>query len=152
MVLRLIYFLLVNFAALGIGGFFTSQGVSSDWYAELNKAPWTPPGWMFGMAWTTIMICFAFYMSFLWPKVTDKIVLIVLFIVQWVLNVCWNPAFFYFHHIQFGLGIIVLLTFIVGYFLVTYWPVLKIKSFLIVPYFIWLLVATSLNGYIAMAN
>jgi tryptophan-rich sensory protein len=50
---RLIIFLALNFAALAIGGLFTSKGVSSDWYAGIAKAPWTPPGWAFGAAWTT---------------------------------------------------------------------------------------------------
>ena len=62
MVLRVIIFLVLNFAALGLGGLFTSKGVPSDWYQHLNKAPWTPPGWAFGFAWTLIMICFSFYM------------------------------------------------------------------------------------------
>ena len=46
MIYRLIAFLLLNFGALAIGGFFTGKGVTSDWYADLLKAPWTPPGWV----------------------------------------------------------------------------------------------------------
>ncbi|MEM6378823.1 MAG: TspO/MBR family protein, partial [Bacteroidota bacterium] len=57
MLARVIIFLILNFVALGIGGFFTGPGTSSEWYNNLNQAPWTPPGWVFGAAWTTIMIC-----------------------------------------------------------------------------------------------
>ena len=57
MIKRLFVFLLINFGALALGGLFTSDGVISDWYEQLNKAPWTPPGWVFGAAWTTIMVC-----------------------------------------------------------------------------------------------
>ena len=46
MIIQLIIFLLLNFGALALGGLFTGSGVSSDWYNGLNKAPWTPPGWM----------------------------------------------------------------------------------------------------------
>ncbi len=60
MVVRVIIFLVINFAALALGSIFTSAGVSSDWYTNLNQAPWTPPGWVFGAAWTSIMIFFAF--------------------------------------------------------------------------------------------
>lgn len=35
----------------------------NDWYTSLNKAPWTPPGWVFGFAWTTIMILYSIYLS-----------------------------------------------------------------------------------------
>jgi tryptophan-rich sensory protein len=142
----------LNFAALGIGGFFTGKGVPSEWYNNLNKAPWSPPGWVFGFAWTTIMICFALYMSYAWTKVSDLKLLVILFAVQWVLNIAWNPAFFYFHQVTIALIIISLLTVLVGYFLVSYWSDLKIYSMLIMPYFVWLLIATSLNAYILVKN
>ena len=152
MVYRIIIFLVLNFAALGIGGFFTGKGVPSEWYNNLNKAPWSPPGWVFGFAWTTIMICFAVYMSYAWTKVSDLKLLVILFAVQWILNIAWNPAFFYFHQVTVALIIISLLTILVGYFLVAYWSDLKIYSLLIMPYFVWLLIATSLNAYILVKN
>lgn len=152
MVYRLIIFLIINFGALAIGGFFTGKGVPSDWYAGLEKAPWTPPGWAFGFAWTTIMICFSIYMTYLWPVIENKKILIVLFIFQWALNVSWNPAFFYYHNVLLGLIIISGLTLLVGIFLFHYWSELKFITVLILPYFIWLLIATSLNGYVLLKN
>ena len=152
MIYRLIIFLLVNFGALAIGGFFTGRGVPSDWYAGLSKAPWTPPGWVFGFAWTTIMICFSIYMAYLWPLVKSRNLLLALFIIQWILNVGWNPTFFYYHNIIGSFAIISGLTILIGFLLLFHWPELKIKSILILPYFAWLLVATSLNGYILFNN
>lgn len=149
---RLIIFLALNFAALAIGGLFTSKGVPSDWYAGIAKAPWTPPGWVFGTAWTTIMICFGVYMAYLWPVIENKNILIYLYVVQWMLNVGWNPTFFYYHNVFAGLVLISGLTALIGFFLFFYWPELKLKSVLILPYFIWLLIATSLNGYIFLKN
>lgn len=152
MIYRLIAFLLINFAALAAGGFFTGKGVPSKWYADLIKAPWTPPGWIFGFAWTTIMIGFSVYLAYLWPLAKNKHLLIYLFILQWFLNVGWNPTFFYFHNVTAGLIIITALTILIGCFLVLYWPELKSKSILILPYLIWLVIATSLNGYILLKN
>ncbi|HRP59901.1 MAG TPA: tryptophan-rich sensory protein, partial [Vicingus sp.] len=91
---KIIIFLLLNFAALGLGSLFTSGAVTGDWYQQLNKAPWTPPGWVFGAAWTSIMVCFAIYMAYAWQSSTNKNTLITLFIIQWILNVSWNPLFF----------------------------------------------------------
>lgn len=82
MIARLIIFLTINFGALAIGDIFTSKGVPSDWYVDLVKAPWTPPGWVFGFAWTTIMICFSIYMAYLWPVAQNKNILFTLFIIQ----------------------------------------------------------------------
>ena len=136
MTVRVIIFLVLNFSALALGGLFTGKGVPSDWYMQLNKAPWTPPGWVFGTAWTTIMICFSFYLAFLWPLVENKSFLIGLYLVQWILNVAWNPTFFYFQNIFGGLMIISILTLTVGYFLFRYAPELRYKSILILPYFV----------------
>ena len=47
-----------------------NNGPQTDWYSNLNKAPWTPPGWVFGFAWTTIMLCFSIYLIALFQKVT----------------------------------------------------------------------------------
>lgn len=149
---RILLFLVVNFTALAIGGLFTSAGVNSDWYANFNKAPWTPPGYMFGVAWTFIMICFAVYMALLYPKFQDKKTLITLFVIQWILNVSWNPIFFYFHQTILGLITITLLTIVVSTFLFKNLQLLKLKSLWIAPYFIWLLIATSLNAYIVFMN
>jgi len=152
MLYKIFIFLVINFAALGIGGLFTSKGVPSEWYTDLNKAPWTPPGWVFGFAWTTIMICFAFYMAYAWKTVANRNLLIGLFIVQWVLNVLWNPVFFKYNEVLMGLVVISSLTLLVGYFLLGYISELKLKSLLVLPYFIWLLIATSLNAYILLKN
>ena len=152
MVQRLALFLIANFVALALGGLFTGPGVSSEWYQGLEQAPWTPLGWVFGAAWTSIMICFAFYMAYLWPKVADKRSLLFLFFLQWILNVAWNPVFFHYHAVNFAFMVIsslTLLLILMGY---KYWGNLRAKSIFLFPYIIWLLIATSLNGYILMHN
>ena len=45
-----VLFFVLNFAALALGGLFTGSGVTSDWYTKANQAPWTPPGFVFGLA------------------------------------------------------------------------------------------------------
>ncbi len=146
-----ILFLIINFAALGIGSWFMANGPSSQWYLELNKAPWTPPGWVFGAAWTTIMICFSFYMAQLLHLKKQALVL-GLFAVQFLLNVSWNYIFFNQHLVTLGFINIVLLTLVVMYFLFKFNNNLKTKSWLVVPYVVWLLIATSLNAYILFNN
>lgn len=152
MSIRFVVFLVINFAALGIGSFLMGKGASSDWYLSLNKAPWTPPGWVFGAAWTLIMVCFSFYMAFAWNATSNRNALIALFLIQWILNVTWNPTFFRFHNSFASLFIIISLTALVGYFLFNYYSNLKLKTVFIAPYFLWLLIATSLNAYIYIKN
>lgn len=152
MIYRLLLFLALNFAALGIGGLLAGKGASSDWYAGIAKAPWTPPGWVFGFAWIIIMICFSIYLTYLWPLLENKKLFIGLMVVQYLLNVAWNPTFFYYHKVLAGLFMLIGLTVLIGFILLFYWPELKLKSIFIAPYLIWLLIATSLNGYTFLKN
>lgn len=152
MIYRLIIFLIINFAALGIGSSLMGEGSSSEWYLNLNKAPWTPPGWVFGFAWTSIMLLFAIYMAYLWKAVDSKTNLLLLFTLQLILNISWSPVFFKNYNSLGGLVIIIALTLLMGYFFFHYWGNLRYKSILVLPYFLWLILATSLNAYISIYN
>ena len=152
MLKRFIIFLALNFGALALGAWFMGEGPSSDWYEGLNKAPWTPPGWTFGVAWSTIMLCFSLYMAWLWPMVESQKRLRGLYGFQLLLNISWNPAFFYFHQALLGFLIITGLTLLIAYILFSYWSELKGRSLLLLPYLLWLIIATSLNGYIVWMN
>ena len=150
--LNIIGFLFLNFGALALGGLFAWSGAGSNWYAELNKAPWTPTGWVFGFAWTTIMLCFSVYMATLYAKTKSVKTVIILYAIQWMLNVAWNPIFFHLHNPIIGLIVIVALTSLVTYFLFRYRSSQKGFSLLLLPYVIWLFIATSLNAYIVFMN
>jgi tryptophan-rich sensory protein len=152
MIKKILLFLILNFSALAIGGSFTGKGVPSSWYQNLDKAPWTPPGWMFGTSWSIIMVCFAIYMAYLITTTSIRKKVIRLFVLQWILNVAWNPVFFYYQNVLAGFITISLLTIIITYFLFDFRKELKLKTLLITPYFIWLLIATSLNAYILIFN
>ncbi|MCL5244187.1 tryptophan-rich sensory protein [Cellulophaga sp. 20_2_10] len=147
----IILFLILNFSALALGILLMDNGAQSTWYLNLNKAPWTPPGWVFGAAWTTIMICFAIYLGYL-AKASNSLKFMIIYAVQWFLNVGWNFAFFNQHNIKIGLVIITSLTFVLIYIINKYNNKSKAKSLLLVPYIIWLCIATSLNAYILIYN
>lgn len=142
-------FFVINFGALAIGSWLMDHGPITEWYQNLNKAPWTPPGWVFGAAWTFIMLCFSVYMAYLYMLKSN---IVALFTIQFVLNVSWNYIFFNKHLIGFGLITIILLTILVATFLFRFKTDMKLKSLLILPYFIWLCIATSLNAYILFNN
>lgn len=152
MIYRLILFLILNFASIGFGRLLGGEGPKSEWYGGLNTAPWTPPGLIIGISWTLILIFFSFYLSFLWPVVENKKLLLGLLILYYILSLVWNPIFFQYQQVLAGLFIITGLTVVVGFFLFFYWSNLKLKSLLVVPYFLWLIFATSLNAYVLIKN
>ena len=139
--------------ALYIGTLLMDNGPRDEWYLSLKKAPWTPPGWVFGFAWTTIMLLFSFYMtklSFQFALFTKS--LLIIYIYQWVLNVSWNYIFFNQHLVLLGLIVIAILWLLIGYITFKYLKLLKVYSLLILPYLIWMTIATSLNTYILLFN
>jgi len=151
MFLFFILFLVLNFGSLAIGSQFMGNGPSSKWYLDLNKAPWNPPGWVFGVAWTTIMVCFSIYLAYL-INLNNNIFFWLIFSVQFILNISWNFIFFNKHSIGVALVIIILLTITIGFYLFHFLGDMELKSLLIAPYFLWLLVATSLNAYSYFKN
>ena len=149
---RLVLFLIINFGGLALGSWLMNNGPQTQWYLNLNQAPWTPPGWVFGVAWTTIMLCFSIYLAKLFKEQNSKF-LRILFTVQVILNIFWNYIFFNQHFIGLGLANIVLLTLIIFYFFFKFrMDDIKAYSYLLLPYMIWLLIATSLNAYIYFNN
>lgn len=144
-------FLLINFGGLAIGSWLMNNGPLTEWYTNLNQAPWTPPGWVFGVAWTTIMICFSIYLGKLFLiENTQKVKII--FLIQFVLNVSWNYIFFNQHLVLFGLVTIVLLTSLLFFYFFKLSRKVRNYKYLLLPYMIWLCIATSLNLYILIHN
>ncbi|WP_178984124.1 TspO/MBR family protein [Winogradskyella helgolandensis] len=147
-----IIFLVINFGALALGSWFMGDAVTGDWYSNLNKAPWTPPGWVFGAAWTLIMVFFSVYLSFLFSIRNSKFVFFVYGIAT-ILNVSWNYVFFNQQLINLGFVNIILLTLMIVYFFITFGDDrLSRLKYLLLPYIIWLCIATSLNGYVVFNN
>lgn len=147
----ILVFALLNFGALGVGGILMGEGPSSEWYQQLDKAPWTPPGWVFGFAWFTIMICFSFYMADLIQKENSSLVLW-LFGLQFVTNILWNYIFFNQHMVLLALVNLTILTSVVWLLFFKYRGIVGLQSYLVAPYMIWLLIAVSLNAYVWIKN
>jgi tryptophan-rich sensory protein len=153
--MRLILFLILNFGALILGALLMGDNpIENEWYQLLKKAPWTPPGWVFGFAWTLIMITYSFYLSHVFLKQPKQkwSGMILLFLLQFLLNVGWNPVFFALHYMVFGCLIIIGLLIVLIYFDVKYGNKGWLNRLLILPYIIWLCIALSLNFYSVISN
>lgn len=147
-----ILFLIINFGGLYVGNLLMNNGPRSDWYMNFNQAPWTPPGWVFGVAWTTIMICFSIYLSYLFSEKNSKR-LWTLYALQVALNVSWNYVFFNQHLTSLGVVVLIALLIVIIYFFTTFRAdKLNTIRYLLLPYIVWLCIATSLNLYIVIHN
>jgi tryptophan-rich sensory protein len=144
-------FLVVNFSGLGIGSWLMNNGPLSFWYTHLNQAPWTPPGIVFGIAWSLIMCCFSIYLGKLFNEENNSKNKL-LFSIHFILNVSWNFIFFNRHWVVFGLITIVLLTSLLFLYFFKFSKKTKHYKYLLLPYMLWLCIATSLNLYIIVHN
>ncbi|WP_405562307.1 TspO/MBR family protein [Polaribacter sp. Asnod6-C07] len=144
-------FLVINFGGLAIGSLLMNNGPTSDWYVNLNQAPWTPPGWVFGVAWTLIMICFSIYLAKLFTK-ENSLKMKIIFLFQFILNVSWNYIFFNKHLVLIGLITIALLTSLLFIYFFKLSTKVNNYKYLLLPYMVWLCIATSLNLYILVHN
>ena len=63
----LIVSILICFAAAGLGSQVTTPQIP-NWYADLAKPSWTPPGWIFGPVWTLLYVMMAVAAWLVWRQ------------------------------------------------------------------------------------
>ena len=157
-------FLAISFAVAALGSVATVGNVSG-WYAEAAKAPWNPPNWLFGPAWTLLYTLMSVAAWLVWragrhgsaPSAAVRRAL-TWYVVQLVLNAVWTPVFFGLYPalgapaLWLALVIIVALDVAVLLTMLAFWRASRVASWLLVPYWAWVLFATTLNGALAALN
>ena len=155
---RLIQFcvaMVISFLPGIFGVFFTPHGDSDIWYMALNKSNLTPPGVVFGAAWTILyaLLGVALYLVIKSARgKSEKMMAYVLFAAQMLLNAGWSYLFFGLH--MTGLALVVLL----GLFIISIWMARVFNGIdrkamlLVIPYLLWMMFAFYLNAYITLMN
>ena len=126
----------------------------NKWYETLNKAPWTPPNYVFGIIWPILylLMFISFTLVFFNKKCKGGCRPILFFLIQLVLNLSWTTIFFTMKQIVAGLVVITAIICIAGYTAYKFYSIDKTAGLLLVPYLLWLCIAFSLNAYIALYN
>jgi peptide methionine sulfoxide reductase msrA/msrB len=154
-VFKFIVALIVCFGASGLGALFMGRDSVNTWYAQLQKPSITPPGWVFGPAWTILYLLMAVSVFLVWNKGLDypKVKLAIgVFLIQLALNAIWTPIFFGFHSILLALIDIVFLFIAILVTLLVFKSISIPASILLVPYLLWVGYAAILNGSIWYLN
>ena len=142
------------FAIATVGGLASASGLR-DWYDGLEKAPWNPPGWVFGPAWTVL---YALMAVAAWLVARDGLeessvrAALVLYVSQLALNLAWSLLFFAARSPGWALVDIVALDVLVAVTLVAFWRIEPVAGWLLLPYLAWIVFATSLNGWVVIRN
>ncbi|KAA5607161.1 tryptophan-rich sensory protein [Roseospira marina] len=118
-----------------------------DWYAALRKPWWTPPNWLFPLAWAilyALMSASAFLVwSFAQPG--EGTVPLVVYAVQLGLNALWSPVFFGMRRMGLAYLVVVSLWIAVLATAVLFFPINYWAGLLLMPYLVWVTVASFLN-------
>jgi len=135
------------FAAGTTGGLFPP----GEWYERLDKPPWTPPDWLFPVAWTILYVCMA--------AAGARVALLpggglamALWALQIALNGLWTPVFFGLKKIRLGMMVLGALWVSVALTLVALWLQDWVAGALFAPYLLWVSIAGALNLSVMRRN
>ncbi|XP_019646421.1 PREDICTED: translocator protein-like [Branchiostoma belcheri] len=142
-----------------VGGFGASFAGKENlkWYdAQVKKPWWTPPNYVFGPVWASLYASMGYASYLVWEACDGfndrSLVPLGLYGTQLALNWAWTPIFFGWH--KLGLATIEIgatWLAIVGC-VVTFHPVSKTASYLMLPYLGWVSFASCLTFWIWRNN
>lgn len=135
------------------GSTLTSASLQ-DWYLQINKPGWTPPGLYIGLVWTVLFILLAIAAILAWRKLTGRrlIAFAVAFFVNLGLNVLWSYLFFGAHLLNFAFFEALLLGFSVVVMIAMTWKSARAAAWLLVPYCAWVFFASYLTYTVWIMN
>lgn len=174
---KFILSLTIALSAGWIGSFFTSTSVNT-WYRTLEKPALMPPDWAFGLVWTVlnILIGISLYLAWssdwkvvrqlhpkskrAWNKWSEKFWrgpwkkwnVILVFLVQYKMNIGWSVAFFGLKSPIIGFFAIIGLWVSIVYVIANFYRISKAAAWLLLPYLLWVSFALYLNLEIVKLN
>lgn len=153
--LVLLAFVIVCFAAAGLGSLATaSQVAPGGWYGTLEKPFFTPPSWLFGPVWTLLYLAMAVSGWLVWRErgFAGARTALALFLAQLALNSLWSILFFGLESPGLGLVEILVLWAVIFLTIRAFRPISHPAAILLIPYLAWVTFATLLNAGIWWLN
>jgi tryptophan-rich sensory protein len=120
---------------------------AGDFYSQLGRPVWAPPGWLFGPVWTVL---YAMMAAAAWLVWKDKgwrgaSTALALFVAQLAANALWTWIFFVWHMGAAAFVEIVLLWVLIAGTALVFWRTRKLAGALLLPYLLWVSFASVLS-------
>ena len=154
----LVGFLAASALVAWLGSQATITNVTG-WYATADKAPWSPPNWVFGPVWSMLYTAMAVAAWLVWrSRSPGRTAALTVYGVQLALNLAWTPVFFGLYPVWgaaalwLALGIIGALALAVAACVLLFGPIRRTAGLLMLPYLSWVVFASSLNLWAAANN
>ncbi|MCJ2188534.1 TspO/MBR family protein [Novosphingobium beihaiensis] len=137
-----------------LSGTAAQSGPQNPWFAALVKPAAYPPPQVFGIVWTVLYILMGVALAMVLSArgARRRGLAVIVFAVQFVLNLAWSPVFFGAHMLTGGLILIAVLDVAALVTVFLFGRVRVVAAMLLVPYVLWLLFATYLNFAFLQAN
>ena len=141
----LVGWLLVAFAAAAVGG-FASAG-AGEFYRELVRPSWAPPGWLFGPVWSVLYLLMGVAAWLVWRArgFAGARSALLLFVVQLAANALWTWLFFVLRHGGLAFAEILVLWALILVTIGLFWRVSRAAATLLLPYLAWVSFASVLT-------
>ncbi|WGH80238.1 tryptophan-rich sensory protein TspO [Jannaschia ovalis] len=122
-----------------------------DWYKRLDKPVWTPPDWLFPVAWTFLYLALAFAAARV-ATIPGAHYALAFWAMQIAFNTLWTPIFFGLRRLGPALVVLGGLWVAVVGLLWALWPLDALAFWITVPYLVWVSYAGALNASIWLRN
>ena len=139
-----VWVFLTFFGACGAAAAGGALFPTGDWYKNLDKPKWTPPDWVFPIAWTIFYLALAVAGTRVASMPDNKFALS-FWSLHIALNTLWTPVFFGSRNLKAGMVIIVLMWISTVGLIYHCFVVDKVAGIILLPYIIWVSVASALN-------
>jgi translocator protein len=118
-----------------------------DFYRELSRPIWAPPGWLFGPVWTILYVLLAVAAWIVWRRrgFIESRTPLILYFVQLAFNGLWTWIFFVYHLGSCAFFEILLLWCLILGTIVLFWRASRIAGALLLPYLAWVSFAAILT-------
>jgi len=153
-VLRFIISIIICQSAGIFGSLFTFEAVP-DWYITLEKPFFAPPNWIFGPVWIILYFLMGVSLYIVWEnelKSKTRNIFFVVFGIQLILNTLWSSLFFGLRSPLLGLIDVLILDAMVAVTIIYAKRVSKYAAMLLIPYMVWIIIASVLNYAILVLN
>ena len=136
-----------------------TAGQAKVQYALIRKPIWSPPSWVFGLVWPILYALMGVAAWLVWraPVKTDaerklRKMGLILYVVQLVVNLVWSFVYFSLGAKTAALGVIIVLDILVVTTAIMFGGVDPWAAGILIPYGLWLMVATALNASVVALN
>jgi tryptophan-rich sensory protein len=144
-VVGLLAWLLLAFAAAAVGGFASVS--ASEFYGDLVRPSWAPPGWLFGPVWSVLYTLMGVGAWLVWRArgFAGARNALLVFVVQLAANALWTWLFFVWRQGGLAFAEILLLLALILATIVLFWRVSRLAALLLFPYLGWVSFASALT-------